>query len=191
VSDEEVVIEDTFFPEEIIASTIEDISDAPSETGETSRELTPNIANISPLNTFQEALQDKIISTYITTLKNFLRRGYENHTVLRVAYSGAFLKQYAEEIVAYFSEMGVSVVLLDMLPRDNPMADTYDIAIRVDTSNANTRIGMLSKLWWLWISNDRAPVDIFGKFDRLLEKLTQELEIYIGGCIICPVHHGY
>ena len=166
--EEEEVIPDTFLPDEIIANTIE-IENNNNQSIQSISDI-ENGFNTRVSDTGQQkTASEEIVTEYINTLKSFLRKGYANQSVLRVAYSDEFLKHYAEEIVRYFSDRNVPVVLVHMLPKDNPAVDTYDIAIRASVANAHTRIGMLSKLWWLWAGNNRAPVDIFGKFGRLLE----------------------
>lgn len=177
--EEDEVIPDTFLPDEIIANTI--------ETENNNNQSIQSLSDIENgfddriFDTDQRIDPEEIVAEYINTLKSFLRKGYANQSVLRVAYSDEFLKRYAEEIVRYFSDRNVPVVLVHMLPKDNPAVDTYDIAIRTSVANAHTRIGMLSKLWWLWAGNNRAPVDIFGKFGRLLEVAfyTDEEKAYL------------
>lgn len=71
----------------------------------------------------------------------------------------------------YLIQRDVNAELMSILPQDKPYNVDYDIAIRLSQVNSNTRIGVYSKLWWVWAARNTIPLSFFGDFYSLNEIL--------------------
>lgn len=148
--------------------------DSRSQSVTTEQQKTSNLAN-APQN----------ITAYIQSIITFLKDYRNGNQVIRIAYNDRILENYAKSIGEYFSSYQVTTEIIPILSNDHPHGDKkYDIAIRISQANSPTRIGIYSKLWWVWAARDTEPQNLFGEFYKLndilyfVDNINQYLDIF-------------